>query len=167
MNYHKFSGLKLHQVGSLGMLWLGFSTHSLIRLKLICQPKPQFSSGAQGIPPSCLVVVVGQLLSHVWIFETPWTAACQAFLSFTIFQSLLELTFIESVMTSNHLILCRSFSSCHQSFPVSGSFPMSWLFASGGHSIGASASASVLLMSIQDAEFITLSLEDWGLPRWY
>ena len=42
------------------------------------------------------------------------------------------------------------FSSCPQSFPASGSFPMSWLFASGGWSIGASASASVLLMSIQD-----------------
>ena len=41
------------------------------------------------------------------------------------------------------------FSSCFQSFPVSGSFPVSWLFASGGQSIGASASASVLSMSIQ------------------
>ena len=42
-----------------------------------------------------------------------------------------------------------SFSFCLQSFPASGSFPMSWLFASGGHSIGASASASVLPMHIQ------------------
>ena len=42
------------------------------------------------------------------------------------------------------------FSSCPQSFPVSGSFPMSQFFASGGQSIGASASASVLPMSIQD-----------------
>ena len=41
------------------------------------------------------------------------------------------------------------FSSCLQSFPTSGSFPMSWLFASGGQSIGASASASVLPMNIQ------------------
>ena len=40
-------------------------------------------------------------------------------------------------------------SSCLQSFPGSGSFPMSWLFASGGQSIGASASASVLPMNIQ------------------
>ena len=129
MNYHKFSSLKPHQLRSLGMLWPGFSARSLIRLKLMCQPKPQFSSGAQGIPPSCLVVVVvGQLLSHVWIFETPWTAACQASLSFTIFQNLLKLMFIESVMTYNHLILCHPFSSCHQSFPVSGSFPMSGLF---------------------------------------
>ena len=42
-----------------------------------------------------------------------------------------------------------TFSSCPQSFPTSGSFPMSWLFASGGYSIGASASASVLPMNIQ------------------
>ena len=41
------------------------------------------------------------------------------------------------------------FSSCFQSFPASGSFPMSWLFASGGTSIGVSASASVLPMNIQ------------------
>ena len=41
------------------------------------------------------------------------------------------------------------FSSCPQSFPAWGSFPMSWLFASGGQSIGASASASVLPMNIQ------------------
>ena len=158
MNYHKFSGLKPHQVRSLGMLWLGFSAHSLIRLKLMCHPKPQFPSGAQGIPPSCLVVVVvGQLLSHVWIFETSWTAACQASLSY-LFWSLLKLMFIESVMTSNHLILCHPFSSCHQSFLISGSFPMSWLFVSDGHSIGASASVSVLLVNIQDAVFITLCL---------
>ena len=42
------------------------------------------------------------------------------------------------------------FSSCLKSFPASGSFPVSWLFASGGHSIGASASASVFPMNIQD-----------------
>ena len=46
-------------------------------------------------------------LSHVWLFVTPWTAACQASLSFTISQSLLKLMSIDSVMPSNHLILCR------------------------------------------------------------
>ena len=45
-------------------------------------------------------------LSHVWLFATPWTSACQASLSFTISQSLLKLMSIESVMPSNHLILC-------------------------------------------------------------
>ena len=52
-------------------------------------------------------------------------------------------------MLSNHLILYRPFSSCPHSFPASGSFPMSRLFASGGQSTGASASASVLPMNIQ------------------
>ena len=49
-----------------------------------------------------------QSLSHVRLFVTPCTAACQASLSITNFQSLLKLTSIESVMPSNHLILCRS-----------------------------------------------------------
>ena len=48
-----------------------------------------------------------QSFSHVWLFATPWTAACQASLSFTISQSLLKLLSIESVMPSSHLILCR------------------------------------------------------------
>ena len=50
-------------------------------------------------------IVVVQSLSHVRLFATPWTAACQASLSFTISRSLLELMSIESVMPSNHLIL--------------------------------------------------------------
>ena len=47
-----------------------------------------------------------QSLSRVWLFATPWTAACQPSLSITNFQSLLKLMSIELVMTSNHLILC-------------------------------------------------------------
>ena len=53
-----------------------------------------------------LVIVIVQSLSNVQLFATPWTAACQASLSFTISQSLLKLMSIESVMPSNHLILC-------------------------------------------------------------
>ena len=64
--------------------------------------------------------------------------------------SLLKLTSTKSVMPSNHLILCIPFSSCPQSSPASGSFPVSQLFPSGGQSIEASASASVLPMNIQD-----------------
>ena len=71
---------------------------------------------------------------------TQWIAACQASLSFTICQSLLKHMSIEVVMPSNHLIFCCPLSSCLQSFPTSGSFPMSWLFTSGGQSIGASVS---------------------------
>ena len=55
----------------------------------------------------CLPGNVVQLLSHVWLLVTPWTAARQASLSFTISQSLLKLMSIKSVMTRNHPILCR------------------------------------------------------------
>ena len=64
-------------------------------------------------------------------------------------RSLLKLMSIESVMPSNHLILCHSFL-LPSIFPGSGSFPMSQFFSSGDQSIGASASASVLPMNIQD-----------------
>ena len=57
-------------------------------------------------PLLCFLSQSVQLLSHVWLFATPWTAACQASLSITISQSLLKLMSIESVMPSNHLILC-------------------------------------------------------------
>ena len=53
-----------------------------------------------------LLYVVVQPLSHVQLFVTSWTAACQTFLSFTISQSLSKLMSTESVMPSNHLILC-------------------------------------------------------------
>ena len=75
-----------------------------------------------------------QLLSHVWLFSTPWTAACQASLSITNSRSLLKLMSIESVMPSNHFIL-PPFLSRLQSFPASGYFPMSQFFASGGQNI--------------------------------
>ena len=52
-------------------------------------------------------IVVAQSLSCVLLFATPWTAACQASLSITNSQSLLKLVSVESVMPSNHLILCH------------------------------------------------------------
>ena len=67
---------------------------------------------------------------------TPWTAAHQASLSITISRSLLKLTYTESVMPTNHLFL---FSSCLQSFPTSGSLPVSQFFTSSGQSIEVSA----------------------------
>ena len=51
--------------------------------------------------------VLVQSVSRVQLFETPWTAACQASLSFTLSQSLLKFMSIELMMPSNHLILCR------------------------------------------------------------
>ena len=79
-------------------------------------------------------VVVFQLLSRVWLFTNPWFAARQAPLSFIISWSLLRFMSIESVMISNHLILCCPYSFCLQSFPASRSFPVSQLFGSGGQS---------------------------------
>ena len=112
--------------------------------------------------------VVVQSLSCVRLFVTLWTAACQASLSFTISWSLLKLKFIESVMPSTILSSALPFC-CFQYFPASRSFPMSRLFASGGQSIGASASALVLPMNIQSSFPLGLtsliSLKTKGLSR--
>ena len=86
-----------------------------------------------------------QLLSRVWLFVTPWTAGPE-----TISWSLLKLVSIESGVPSNHSSSVVPFTSCLQSFPASGSFPVSQFFASGGQSIKPSASVSVLPMDIQD-----------------
>ena len=64
-------------------------------------------------------------------------------------RSLLKLMAVKLVMPFNYLILCHPFSSCLQSSPASGSFPVSQFFSSGSQNIGASASASVLSMNIQ------------------
>ena len=111
-------------------------------------PIDHLSHSALGMSISS--VKFSQSLTHVRLFAIPWTAACQASLSITKSHSLLKFMSIESVVPYNHLIFCCSFSSCLQSFPASGSFPMSQLFASGGQSMGVSASASVLAMNIQD-----------------
>ena len=91
-----------------------------------------------------------QSLGHVWLFATPWTAACQPP--------------CPSPTPGVHPNPCPLSRWCHpiisssvvpfspgpQSFPASGSFQMSQLFTSGGQSIGVSASTSVLPMNIQD-----------------
>ena len=86
--------------------------------------------------------VVVQSLSHVRLFVTPWREAHQASLSFTISWGLLKLMSIELVMLCYPLPPSSLFAFSLS--PGSGSFPMSWLFASVGQSTGASASASVL-----------------------
>ena len=64
-----------------------------------------------------LIIVVAQLLSLVWFFVIPRTAACEGSLSFTIFWSLLKFMTIESVMLSNHLILCHPLHLVPSIFP--------------------------------------------------
>ena len=84
------------------------------------------------------------------MYDSLWPHGPQGSLSITNSQSLLKLMSIESVMPSNHLILCRPLFLLPQSFPASGSFPMNRFFTSGHQSIAALASASVLPMNIQD-----------------
>ena len=99
---------------------------------------------------------------------TPWTAARQASLSITISWSLLKLMSIESVMPSNHLILCCPLLP-PSIFPRISVFQMSQFFASGGQSIGVSASKSVLPMNTQDRFLLGWtgwnSLQSKGLSR--
>ena len=80
---------------------------------------------------------------------TPWTAACQTPLSFTISRSLLRFKSTELVVLLSHSSFAAPFSFCLQSSPASGSFPMNRLFPSDGQRIGASALASVLPVNIQ------------------
>ena len=94
-----------------------------------------------------VVVAVVQSLGHVQLFVTPWTTACQAFLSLIFSQSLPKLCPLNQWC---HPFISSSaglFSFCLRSFPVSRPFPMSWLFSSGGQ--GIVTSASVLPMNIQ------------------
>ena len=102
----------------------------------------QFGNKMKGLPQFGSV----QSLSHVQLFGTPWSAASQASLSITWS---LQIMSIELVMPSNHLILCCPLLLLPSIFP-SIFLPISQFFASGGQSIGVSASASVLPMNIQD-----------------
>ena len=119
--------------------------------------------------PQLTLLTVVQLLSRVWLLVTPRTAAHQASLSFTVSQSLLKLMSIESVMPSNHLTLCHPLLLLPSIFPSIRVFSNECTFASGGQRIGASASASILPMNIQDWFPLglngLLSLQSKGLSR--
>ena len=99
----------------------------------------------------------------------PWTAAQQASLSITNSQSLLKLMSIESVMPSNHLILCRPLLLLPLLFLSIRVFSNKSVLPSGGQSIGASALALVLPMNIQDCFPLGLtggiSLQSKGISR--
>ena len=100
---------------------------------------------------------------------TGWTAAQQGSWSFTISWSLLKLRSIELVMPSNCHILCHPLPLLPSVFPSIRIFPVSQLSPSGGQSIGALASASVLPMNIQGwfpLESTSLSsLQSKGIPK--
>ena len=100
--------------------------------------------------------------------RSPWTVARQASLFIANSRSLLKLMSVESVMPSNHLILCHPLL-LPSIFPSIRVFSNGWLFTSDDWSIGASASASVPPMNIQDRFPLRLtgliSLQSRGLSR--
>ena len=100
---------------------------------------------------SCLVAKLCPTLCN------PMDCSMPGSLFFTVFWSLLKLTFIELMMPSNHLILCHPFLLLSS---ASGPFPMSQLFISGGQNIG--ASALILPMNIQ----LWFPLRLTGLISW-
>ena len=105
-----------------------------------------------------------QLLSRVRLFETPWTAAHQASLSFVISSNLLKLMSVESGMPSNQHTLCHPllWPSIFPSIRVFSNFLMSQFFTSGGQSIGASASSEYSgLLSFRIDWFDLLNVLHW------
>ena len=112
-----------------------------------------------------------KLLSCVWLIVITWTAAHQASLSITNSQDLPKLMSNESVMPFNHLLLCHLLLLLPSIFPSIKVFCMSLFFASGGQSIGASTSASVLPRNILDWFPLgfagCISLQSKGLSRFF
>ena len=124
-------------------------------------PKSSISSGPQWpfTDPSPIPLMLKtpntslssvQSLSHVRLFAIPWTTAHQASLSITNSQSLLKLMSIESVMPSNHLILCHLLLFPPSIFPRIRIFSNESVICIRWPNIGVSASASVLPKNIQE-----------------
>ena len=123
-----------HTQGEGNCTWIGIQGTEVIKGQL------------RTLPPFSSVQFSRSVVSD---FVTPWTTAHQASLSITNSRSPPEPMSTVLVMPSNHLIICHPLPLLPSIFPRSGAFPMSWLFVSGGQSIGASASASVLPMNTQ------------------
>ena len=114
---------------------------------------PPSNSGSVGLIPGWRIEILNdasvQSLSHVQLFVTPWTAACQASLSISdsrVYPNSCPLSQWCHPTISSSVVPF----SCPQSFPAWGSFQMSLFFTSGGQSIGASASTSVLPTNTQN-----------------
>ena len=110
-----------------------------------------------------------QSLSHVQLFATPWTKLARSLCPSPTPRACSNSSPLSQWCHSTISSSVVPFSSCLQSFPASGSFLMSRLFASGGQNIGVSASASVLPMNIQDLTPLGwtgwISLQSKWLPR--
>ena len=144
-------------------------SHKPLQTMLHLQEQLQAAWRHGGAPKVVFVVVAVQLLSRVWVFVAPWAAdarlPCPS----------LSPWFCSNICPSSqwcHPTISFSvnpFSSCRQSFSASGSFPVSWLFASRGQSTEAAASAPVVPKNIQDRSplrlAISISLQSKGLSR--
>ena len=121
------------------------------------------------LPHNCIHLssVSVQSFSRVWLFATPWTTACQASLSITNCWSLPKPISIESVMPSNHLMLCHPLLLLPSIFPRIRVFSNESALHIRWPNIGVSASASVLQMNIQDQSplgwTIWISVQSKGL----
>ena len=146
---------------------------------VVARGSPMFTVAARPLVAACKMLVAAcgiqfpvqfssvQSLSRVWFFTTPWTTARQASLSITNSRSPPKPMSLWCHPTISSSVV--PFSSCPQSFPAPGSFQMSQLFASGGQSIGASTSTSVLPMNTQVWSPLGwtgwISLQSKGLSR--
>ena len=110
-----------------------------------------------------------QLLSHVHLFATPWSAACQASLSITNSRSLLKLMSVTTVMSSNHVILCHPLILLSSIFTSIRVFANKSVFSIMWSKYWVSASASVLPKNIQDWSALgwtgLITLQSKGLSR--
>ena len=113
--------------------------------------------------------VVVQSLSRAWLPATPWTAGCQASLSFTISRSLLKLISIESVIPTNHLVLCHPLPLLPSIFPQIRVFSNEPAFCIRWPKYWSVSFSTVLPMNIQDWFPLGLtgliSLQSKGLSR--
>ena len=113
----------------------------LEKLSFHSNPKERQCQRMLKLQHNCTHLSLVQSLSRLQLFETLWTAACQASWSITNSRSLLKLMSIESVMSSKHLILCHPLLLLPSIFPNIRVFSNEF-FTSGGQSTGVSASAS-------------------------
>ena len=137
-------------------MWSGITHNDSGQPTILAQDPKIFHTVFSRTQASCLHAQFSsvQSLSHVRLFANPWMAACSRIheLSITNSRSLFKLMSIELVMLSNHLILCHPLLLQPSIFPSSflgRTFLRSLFFVSGGQSMGASASASVLPMNVQ------------------
>ena len=149
--------------------------HSLyicLWLLLNCNSRAQYWQQRSNVVLSSMHIVVSvsvQSFSHVWLFVTPWTTARQASLSITNSRSLLKLMSIESVMPSNHLILCCPLLLLPSIFPSIMVFSNESALSIGWSKYWSFSSTSALPKNTEDWFPLGwtrwISLQSKGLPR--